>query len=50
MSARPGRIKAVVDIEFDRDDPHLLKSPAFRERVDDIWGLVRDEAVKAQRA
>src|SRR6266850_8286925 len=26
MSARPGRVKAVVDIEFDRDDPHLLKS------------------------
>jgi NitT/TauT family transport system ATP-binding protein len=50
MSARPGRIKAVVEIEFDRDDPHLLKSAAFRERVDDIWGLVRDEAVKAQRA
>ena len=50
MSARPGRVKAVVDIEFDRDDPHLLKSQAFRERVDDIWGLVRDEALKAQRA
>jgi hypothetical protein len=28
----------------------LLKSPAFRERVDDIWGLVRDEALKAQRS
>ena len=50
MSARPGRIKAVVDIDFDRDDPHLLKSAPFRERVDEIWGLVRDEALKAQRA
>ena len=50
MSARPGRIKAVVDIDFDRDDPHLLKSVPFRERVDEIWGLVRDEALKAQRA
>ena len=48
MSARPGRIKAVVDTEFDRDDPRLFRSERFRERVDDIWGLVRDEALKAQ--
>jgi NitT/TauT family transport system ATP-binding protein len=49
MSARPGKVKAVVDVNVDRGDPHLLKSKAFVERVDEIWGLVRDEALKAQR-
>ncbi|MFN2646911.1 MAG: ABC transporter ATP-binding protein [Burkholderiales bacterium] len=48
MSARPGRIKAVVATDFDREDPHLLRNARFRERVDEIWGLVRDEALKAQ--
>ena len=48
MSARPGRVKAVVATNFDRADPHLFKSKAFVERVDEIWGLVRDEALKAQ--
>jgi NitT/TauT family transport system ATP-binding protein len=48
MSARPGRIKAVVDIHLDRADPHIYRSSAFAEKVDEIWGLVRDEAIKAQ--
>ncbi len=30
MSARPGRIKAIVDLTFDRSDPHLQKSKALR--------------------
>src|SRR5436305_953452 len=48
MSARPGRIKAIVDIHLDRADPHLYRSSAFAEKVDEIWSLVRDEAIKAQ--
>ncbi|HEX2567888.1 MAG TPA: ABC transporter ATP-binding protein [Burkholderiales bacterium] len=48
MSARPGRVKAVVETSFDRSDPHILKSKPFVEKVDEIWGLVRDEALKAQ--
>jgi NitT/TauT family transport system ATP-binding protein len=48
MSARPGRIKASIDTKFDKTDPHVFKSKAFVEKVDEIWGLVRDEAVKAQ--
>jgi NitT/TauT family transport system ATP-binding protein len=48
MSARPGRIKAVVDIQLDRADPHIYRSSAFAEKVDEIWNLVRDEAIKAQ--
>ncbi len=49
MSARPGRVKAIVDVDVDRGDPHLLRSRAFIEKLDEIWGLVRDEAVKAER-
>jgi NitT/TauT family transport system ATP-binding protein len=50
MSARPGRVKAVIDTSFDRDDASLLKSRHYLDKVDEIWGLVRDEAVKAQAA
>jgi NitT/TauT family transport system ATP-binding protein len=50
MTARPGRIKTVVDIGLDKRDPAIAKSKAFIEAVDEIWGLVRDEAIKAQEA
>ena len=48
MSARPGRIKALVETTFDRSDPHLQKSRPFVDKVDEIWELVRAEAIKAQ--
>jgi NitT/TauT family transport system ATP-binding protein len=48
MSARPGRIKTIVDTRFDKNDPDIFKNPAFVEKVDEIWNLVRDEAIKAQ--
>jgi NitT/TauT family transport system ATP-binding protein len=48
MSARPGRIKAIVDNKFGSRDPGILRSKEFVERVDAIWNLVRDEALKAQ--
>jgi NitT/TauT family transport system ATP-binding protein len=48
MSARPGRIKAIVDAGFDKRAPGLLKSKAFVDKVDEIWNLVRIEALKAQ--
>ena len=50
MSARPGRVKAVVETGFDRSDPHIFRSKPFVEKVDEVWGLVRDEALKAQRS
>ena len=50
MTARPGRIKTIVDIGLDKGDPDIAKSKAFIDAVDDIWGLVRDEAIKAQEA
>src|SRR5271163_2952583 len=47
MSARPGQIKAIVETGFDRGDPGLLKSKPFVDKVDEIWNLVRAEAIKA---
>jgi NitT/TauT family transport system ATP-binding protein len=48
MSARPGRIKAIVETRFDKTDPNLLKTREFVDKVDEIWNLVRIEAIKAQ--
>ena len=50
MSARPGRIKTIVDTRFDKSDPHCFKAKAFVDKVDEIWDLVRVEAMKAQEA
>jgi NitT/TauT family transport system ATP-binding protein len=50
MSARPGRVKAIVDIRLDRTEPGLVKDKRFSEKVDEIWDLVRAEAITAQRA
>jgi NitT/TauT family transport system ATP-binding protein len=47
MSARPGRIKTIVETRFDRTDADLVKTKDFVDKVDEIWSLVRDEAVKA---
>ena len=48
MSARPGRVKAIVPIALDKSDPHLFRSPAFAAKVDEIWSLVREEAMKVK--
>src|SRR5213079_2627318 len=49
MSARPGRIKTIVDTKFDKNDPAIFKAKEFVDKVDEIWNLVRDEAIKAER-
>jgi NitT/TauT family transport system ATP-binding protein len=48
MSARPGRIKTIVDTCFAQRDPSILRSKEFVEKVDEIWNLVKVEAIKAQ--
>ena len=48
MSARPGRIIAIVKTKFDKSDPAIFKNQHFIEKVDEIWNLVRIEAIKAQ--
>ena len=49
MSARPGRIKSIVDTKFDKNGPEIFKSAGFVDKVDEIWNLVREEAIKAQQ-
>jgi NitT/TauT family transport system ATP-binding protein len=49
MSARPGRVKAIVDIDIDRSQAGVFRQQGFVEKVDEIWELVRTEAVMAQR-
>src|SRR5205814_752466 len=36
MSARPGRVKAIVETRFDKNDPELFKTKAFVEKTDEI--------------
>jgi len=48
MSARPGRIKAIIDTRFDKNDPEIFKTNSFVEKVEEVWELVRVEAIKAQ--
>jgi NitT/TauT family transport system ATP-binding protein len=48
MSARPGRIKAVVETQFDKSDSAVFKTKAFIDKVEELWDLVRVEAIKAQ--
>lgn len=47
MSARPGRIKTVVDTRFDKSDADIRRTRPFIEKVEELWTLVREEAVKA---
>ena len=49
MSARPGRIKAIVETKFEKG-VHVFRTPAFVDKVDEIWTLVREEAIKAQES
>ena len=49
MSARPGRIKALVDTRFDKNDKGIFRAKHFVDKVDELWTLVRDEAIKAER-
>jgi NitT/TauT family transport system ATP-binding protein len=48
MSARPGRIKTIVDTKFDKNDKDIFRAKHFVDQVDEIWSLVREEAIKAQ--
>jgi NitT/TauT family transport system ATP-binding protein len=48
MSARPGRIKTIVNIELPRPrTPAVTRSSRFAEHCHEIWNLVREEAVAA---
>jgi NitT/TauT family transport system ATP-binding protein len=49
MTARPGRIKEIVEINRPNGaGPEIVNTPAFAEKVEHLWRLVRDEAILAQ--
>jgi len=49
MSARPGRIKEIVEIGRNgRPAPEVVKSREFIDKVDYLWDSVRKEALLAQ--
>ncbi|HZL58380.1 MAG TPA: ABC transporter ATP-binding protein [Stellaceae bacterium] len=49
MSARPGRIKQIVDTKFTGGRrPELVNTREFIDKVENLWTLVRDEAIRAQ--
>ncbi|MGW4245520.1 ABC transporter ATP-binding protein [Nocardia sp. NPDC004722] len=49
LTSRPGRIKAIVDIDLDRDgDPDVRSSERFRELRHHVWSLLHDEVARAQ--
>ena len=50
MSARPGRIKEIVDtrLKSNAQGEALQQTPEFAAKVDHLWKLVRDEAIRAQ--
>src|SRR6476646_8201707 len=49
ITAGPCRIKTIVDTKFDKNDPGVFKAKGFVDKVDELWNLVRDEAIKAER-
>jgi len=49
MTARPGRIKAVLEMRLPRPrGADVQRSPEFVERSEEIWKLVREEAERAE--
>jgi NitT/TauT family transport system ATP-binding protein len=48
MTARPGRIKEIVDTRPPGPRTEYLQAPEFTAKVDYLWNLVRDEAIRAQ--
>ena len=47
LARRPGRIKAVVDVTLPRPRAPLRNAPELARIVEQVWGLIRDEAERA---
>ncbi len=49
FTARPGRVKRVLDIELDRPRPLKIKrDPRFVEYEDAVWSLIEEETTRAR--
>jgi NitT/TauT family transport system ATP-binding protein len=50
MTARPGRIKAMVDIDLPQPrDSSIIASERFGRLVAQVWGALREESLKSFR-
>jgi len=50
MSARPGRIEHVIDVDLPKDrGEEILEDPRFIQLSEQIWRLVREQAIAATR-
>ncbi|MEU1544744.1 ABC transporter ATP-binding protein [Nocardia sp. NPDC005745] len=48
LTSRPGRIKAIIDVELDRDtDDDIRSSQRFRDYRHEIWTLLHSEVQRA---
>jgi len=52
MSARPGRIKGVFDVNIRRGrrDPAVKATAEFNSLAEQVWGLIKDEVLDSLRA
>ncbi|NKY50779.1 ABC transporter ATP-binding protein [Nocardia vermiculata] len=48
LTSRPGRVKAVVDIDIDRSDADIRSGERFREYRHQIWSELKSEVARAQ--
>ncbi|WP_194814866.1 ABC transporter ATP-binding protein [Nocardia sp. XZ_19_385] len=48
LTSRPGRVKAVVDVDIDRDAEDIRSTDGFRAYRHEIWSLLRSEVARAQ--
>lgn len=47
MSRSPGRVKAIIDNDFPRPREGFRRTEEFRNQVDHIWSLIKEEAKTA---
>jgi NitT/TauT family transport system ATP-binding protein len=47
LARRPGRIKAIIDIDLPRPRAPLRSAPEVARIVDQLWNVIRDEAAMA---
>jgi NitT/TauT family transport system ATP-binding protein len=50
LTARPGRIKQIVDVNFERPrDLSIKRTPEFVGLVDEVWRMIEDEVKASMR-
>jgi NitT/TauT family transport system ATP-binding protein len=48
MTARPGRVKSLVDIDLSHPrDSSIIASERFGRLVAQVWGALREESIKS---